>query len=506
MLSLHIFDTPTRLTLYANYSQKLTSLSFGTNKHGFSSMNATIEPLSLYDAFAAYNWPGLPHVVVSDHSAGVIWEGRLEDITIVDGGIALEALGYQRAMWDVPYTALWSKTSTADWKPQSTATITPERYEMDNNNRLFIAPRKGETINDDSHYGDYTWAVPYLSVNTRPIATFSCDYSQLLPTNWKFEVYTVNEDYSSGTLENTVTGNGSTQTGSLNLTTAGKARLVVRVHNDTGGNVTVAGDTGATYVKLTNLRVKSTTSSTVLASDIAAALVAYVAGINSDQISTATAFIEATTTDLQDEIYEDELPADILDRLALLHGYEWGVYENRMLYFRTKGSAGRQWYVDATRIVELQRSIEPLRNSAYATYRDASGRTLRTASSDSVTIQRYGITRRGVVDAQTTSGTEAGLHRDYYLNDRKEYSMRARIEFSKVYDAAGSEWPLYMMRAGDVVTIRNLPPTLSTSVDRIRTFIIGETDYDAAKNEINIAPYEPVPTLVTLLARRDAGL
>jgi hypothetical protein len=64
--------------------------------------------------------------------------------------------------------------------------------------------------------------------------------------------------------------------------------------------------------------------------------------------------------------------------------------------------------------------------------------------------------------------------------------------------------PLYAMRAGDTVTMRNLPPTLSTAVDRIRTFTVGETSYDAAEDRLDIAPSDPVPTLVTLVARREA--
>jgi hypothetical protein len=80
------------------------------------------------------------------------------------------------------------------------------------------------------------------------------------------------------------------------------------------------------------------------------------------------------------------------------------------------------------------------------------------------------------------------------------------VEFERVYDELGAEYPLYAMRAGDTVTMRNLPPTLSTSIDRIRSFTISETEYDAAANTIDITPEEPIPSLVTLVARRDEGL
>src|SRR5690606_29921709 len=144
-----------------------------------------------------------------------------------------------------------------------------------------------------------------------------------------------------------------------------------------GSTETISGDTGDIYARITSLRIKAVAGD-VLASDIAAALVAYVNGINGNQLSASDSLIEPTTTDLYDEIYEDEYPADILDRLALLHGYEWAVWEGRRLAFREKGSAARAWYVDATRILDLQRSLDSVRNSAYGIYRDADGRTLRT--------------------------------------------------------------------------------------------------------------------------------
>jgi hypothetical protein len=183
------------------------------------------------------------------------------------------------------------------------------------------------------------------------------------------------------------------------------------------------------------------------------------------------------------------------------------VWEDRLLRFHPKGSVGRDWYVDATRIVDLQRTIENLRNSAYGLYQETGGRTLRTANNGDPDNQaKYGVLRRGFVNVQTTSATEAATHRDAFLTDRKNLAIRARVEFERVYDATGAEYPLYSIRAGDTITMRNLPPTLSTSIDRIRSFVVGETEYDAATNTIDVTPQDPIPTLVTLVARREEGL
>jgi hypothetical protein len=233
----------------------------------------------------------------------------------------------------------------------------------------------------------------------------------------------------------------------------------------------------------------------------------FVNSVNADQMSASDTFIVDTSTDLQDVLYEDEYPAEILDRLALLHSYEWAVWEDRILRFHPKGSVGRDRYVDATRIVDLQRSIENLRNSAYGLYQETGGRTLRTFNiGDTDSQSKYGLVRRGFTNVQTTSLTEATTHATTFLDDRKGLAIRARVEFERVYDATGAEYPLYSIRAGDTITMRNLPPTLSTDIDRIRSFVVGETEYDAATNTIDVTPQDPIPTLVTLVARREEGL
>lgn len=507
MLSLQVYTQPGG-RLLADFTGRARGLRFSTGAHGFGACDVPLVPMSLSEAFEVYDWPGLPHVVVSDGAAGVVWEGRLEDIEIVAGGVHLTALGYQRALYDAPYTALWSASGSADWRAvtaEDTASgMQPQRFEMDNNNRIYIAPRKDETFFDETTVGAMTYALPHGGA--RGISRFLCDYAMLLPAGWEFRVISCASDFSSQTVVNTVTATGSTQTGSLTLSIASTNRLWVEVRNNSGATATPTDTTGTNYLKLTGLRIKATSAAAVLASDIAAALAAWTNALNPLQLRGDAVLIEATATDLMDEVYEDTLPAAILDRLALLHGYEWGVYDDRRLHFRPRGGQ-RRWYVDVTATPRLQRSIENLRNSVYATYRSVDGRTLRTAVADDADSQaRYGLVRRGMINAQTTSAAEAQTHRGVFLSDRLTLSTRAEVEFDRLYDATGALWPLWAMRAGDTVTMRNLPPTLSTDIDRIRTFRVAETEYDAARGELSIAPEEPLPGLDVLVARREAGL
>lgn len=514
MLTLQLFTTPTSGRMIADFGGRLLpprggGLTFSTNAHGFQALACPLVPMGLTEAFELYDWPGTPHAVVTDHGGGVVWEGRLEDVSIVPGGVALTALGYQRAFHDVPYTALWSHSGSGEWREATSddGGFVDGRYEMDNNRRVYIAPKKGEVYANAADTGGMTYAAPHNG--SRNITNFECDYEMLLPSGWTFKVFSYEDDFTSGASLNSVTATGSLQTGSLSLTLGTpRPRLVVFIRNDSGSSSTITAETGVNYLKLTALRVKTTTETQVMASDIAAALALAVYDANNSQLTPDALEIEATSTDLQDELYEDQYPAEILDRLALLHTYEWGVWEGRRLRFRPRGVGGRHWYVDVTNIAQLQRSLERVRNSAYGLYRDDSGgRALRTANvGDEASQQRYGIVRRGFVDVQTTSLAEAQLHRSTWLADRANDQMRADIVFDRLYDAAGGVAPLYHLRAGDRVTMRNLSPVLSTDVDRIRTFVVGETEYDAVEGTISIAPLEPLPGLDVLVARRGAGL
>jgi hypothetical protein len=164
------------------------------------------------------------------------------------------------------------------------------------------------------------------------------------------------------------------------------------------------------------------------------------------------------------------------------------------------------WYVDATELA-ISRSLDDLANSVYATYKDATGTLRRTATaSDSTSIARYGLTRRTAIAADTTSATQAGVIRDTHLADRKDPLPQADIHFDAIYDATGAQWPLWEPAPGDTITVRNLPPDVSSGIDRVRTFRISHTTYDPIAQTLEIEPEAPTPTLETMLARQQEGV
>lgn len=342
-LSVKVFDSPNK-----NYTivdgVGAIGVTFGTNEHGFASFEC-FYPCSLSESFRIYDRPGLPHVEITAFG-GTVWEGRLEDVAIVNGGVRLKAFGYQRALSDTLYT--WGYATTA-------------------------------------------------------------------------------------------------------------------------------------------------------ASAIVTALITSVSGINPSQLSSSAALVNSSGAVITDN-YENARPADILNRLAGIGDtsgnlFEWGVSEGRSLYFRQRGSAGRDWFVDAS-VIELERSLDKLYNSGYGIYTGDSNQKLNTATStDTDSVTRYGVTRQAAIGTDFYDATLAGVARDTFIASNSVATPRAKIRFSNIFDASGGKYPLWNVRSGDTITVRNLPPTVSIDVDYIRTFYVVATRYDADNDTLETELNKDLPSL-----------
>src|SRR5574342_803246 len=238
---------------------------FSTNEHGFESLIATIWR-RLADAFRLYDQAGLLYIGLSWNGA-IVWEGRLEDPAVFAGdqgsGLNSQALGAWRALTDDRYTALWSTTSVADWRVLTdddfaAATVLPQRFEMDNNNRIYISPRKNENFgNAPNVFGFWGFLIPDQS--TRQLVGFSCDIAFDAPVNWQLTIDSRTSAWAVSSNLVTVNGNGALQTTTLQVTFAAAPRLTVRLFFN-AANAALAAETGAIYAKLTNLRISSSST------------------------------------------------------------------------------------------------------------------------------------------------------------------------------------------------------------------------------------------------------
>lgn len=569
-------------TLLMDATPFAEGVTASTNVHGFEALPARV-PGPLAEAFGLYARGTLYAAVMRDGS--ILWEGRLEDPAVYAGqngsGLTMQALGAWRTLTDDRYTALWSSTSYSEWgvlTADDVAGFTSEKFNLDINNRLYIAPKKGANY-VLNNVGVLGCRIPDSS--TRQIAGIQFAYNLTANNQLRLLVQTRDSAWGSASTQFQLTGNGAAQTGVINIQVTANSALTFGLV--ALGALAYGAEDGAEFVKITHLRVVTTltnrvntTLGTIIAAgtrtvtpasmtgiyvgqelyisqntavgeivtptaitsttftavfafahvaadtvrahivygdEIAKDIVSQVSTLNSTQLSSSTALIQSPGVDLTDEVYEDAVPTDILTHLTELgdsqttpRQWEVGVWEGRMLHFRPRGSVARAWYVDVTDL-GIARTLEDLSNSVYATYKDANGRALRTANStDSTSIARYGLTRRSNIAADTTSNTQATVQVSAQLADRKDPLPRATVGFSAIYDAGGARWPLWMVRSGDTVTIRNLPPSISTSIDRIRTFRISHTLYNLTTRALAIELEVPPPRLATLLARRAEGI
>lgn len=500
-LSLHLYESMGGALIYTFPNPQGVTIT--DNEHGFESLTGFQEMLS-HQAFWLYDLAPAKWVVLSC-GGFTVWEGRLEDRKIQRGGFGFTAFGAKRYLDDTLYTALWSTKSFAGIRPvtaDEVAKSTPERWAMDNNNRIWFGLVAGETYNNDDHYGMQVWRAPHNPSNAGIVEVeFTFLYS--LPTDWQVRLVSYDEEFAGASVEYTFTSLGVGGGGSTIITLASpKQYITFQVRNNTGGNVTYAAETGTDYARITALRIKGTDSITLKANEIVGSMLVY-----SNNLSLNTALLQSPGVDLTDELFEDMRISEIITYLADKgdnqtppRKWEWGVWEKQVLFFRPQGDAALHWYVDADELT-LDSTLESLVNAVYGLYQDPNGRTLRTdINTDVNSVTRYGITRQGSVSERTTSQTKAELTRDTFLAQNKTIAPRASLTLYGLFDAAGARYPLWMARAGDTLTIRNLPPTLSSEIDKIRTFRISRKSYDIDTDILTPVPEYPIPTLEIMVS------
>lgn len=253
-------------------------------------------------------------------------------------------------------------------------------------------------------------------------------------------------------------------------------------------------------VPYTDTPASPTTSDAIVKDILAAARVDNAALLNSSEV-----LIEAPGANVYDEAYIDADMRKILTRLATLGDsatppgqWEIGIWRNSQLHFRPRGTDARQWYVDAAN-PEIERSLSAVWNSAYSRYN--SGASVTATADDGASIARYGVTRRRALSSRTTNTTQAERERDAALADGATPIPRASVPIDAIYTASGTRAPLWAVRSGDTLTVRNLPPEAGDIIDRIRTFRIAETRYACESDRLTVTPESPLPTLDTLVAR-----
>lgn len=572
-------------TMLADWSTRVTACEVRTNNHGFESCEAELG-LPFYEAFNYYQQFG-PLLLRVSWGPYRIWEGRLEDptqFTAVQSGLKITAFGFWVAYNDAPYVALWSTASLSDWSIVTSAQIgnaIPDQWNIDTNNRLYLSCKKGATYAaSGAAAGMLTFVIPDQS--TRQITGVQFAYSVTLPVGFTARLDLYSAGYAYGSTIWTLNGTGANLVGCINGVVTASDRLVLLVFNATAGAIAPAGEDGANFVKLTSVRVTTSTSNrvnTTLGTTIAAgtrtvtpgnmariyvgqslfinqnavgaevvtvtaitsttftavfanahnladSVTAHVVypdeiikdcvtaldALNPTQLSADLTLIQSQAVDLDQAIYEDQYPTDIINALIAKADNQttprqWVamVYNDQALIVRPRGS-GQQYYADITSL-QIVRTLTNLYNSVYAVYKDTlNKRNLRTTTNaDAVSVAKFGITRRKAQTVDTTSAIQAGIIRDGVLALQTDPIPRVSIELDKVFNARGQEIPAFMVRTDDLLTIRNLPPTIGSAYDKIRTLVITRTSYNLITQKLTLELEIPLPNTTVQLAQALKG-
>lgn len=503
-LTVCVYDSPNGRFI-ANWSARVQGPRMGTNSHGASVFDATIQ-LGRADVIWWCSNPKVYHLEICDHT-DVVWEGRIEEITPTASGIRIVAYGYWRALSDVPYTSNYVVTRLDKYRPITSDDIPnrkPALFELDTEARLFMGLTKNTTygVGDEGALG-YTGP----SGTMRKVFFITFTYELLASSSFRARLVSFNNGFVDRVEEWALVGTGSLQTGTVSQTLAATREFIYfGLICQTG--TTYSGENGAHYFRVTNVRISTSANSSVAANEIATSLLNFINTVNPGQLNTSTAFLQSPGVDLPHEVYEDRYPSDIINELIGLGDNQtpprtWRAYIlDRCLILAPRGTMNRTWLVDLDdRAFEMNQSLNELTNSVYGIYEDTAGRTIRgTVRTDNESVVRHGLTRRRAIKVDTTSSTQANIARDAELADAAAMPSRARLSVRRVRTANGGQAAIHEIQAGDTIIVNALP-LYNTALDNLQTFVVDETSYNGG-NTIEITPAAPPPRLQAQEARR----
>ncbi|MCA0354724.1 MAG: hypothetical protein LCH85_22245 [Chloroflexi bacterium] len=218
-------------------------------------------------------------------------------------------------------------------------------------------------------------------------------------------------------------------------------------------------------------------------------------------LSASNILISTSERDYDDLVFKLAQPIDVLQTLAKPSSFSFGVQEDGVLWFGNPAS--REWMVQAADVV-VCRLLDTVVNSVAVVYHDAANTDqLTTTVTDPISIAQNGFTKRSMLEAATTSQREAELIRDTALSDGKARPVQAQIAIQRLYDRAGTRYPVDVLQRNDMITISNLPPLLASP--ELRSFTVGEVKYLPATDTVEVVLELPLPQLDVLLAQLAVG-
>lgn len=483
MLSVWIFTAPTSTSQWWDVSGSLVGVSVSTHERGYLEciLSLNVDGQLAKSILAA---GGTPWVEVSDNGAPV-WSGRIERTGRVDGVVTLFARGAYSALTDRTHTAIYAMSDAGKFKPVETALnapFNPSWWDLRKENAgIRITPRRGETHGGSTNIGGMYWVCPFSAY--QQITNLSFSYSFIAPAGWYFRVftYTYNAGASMTYVGNpySLNGNGAVQSGSQSISFSAVDVVVFAIVN-TNGAAALAVDTGTYYVDVTDVSVMGGGSS-IATPIVVAGAIGQVSAQNPGQISSSMVLVTASET-VTDAVYQYADVQDILAECAALGDgsngpVEYGVWDDRTVFFNAAGTNARTWYTDESGF-EIERGFEDVWNSIRSMYTDSFGNIVGSAvAEDSLSLAHWGIYRARRFDSGASRLNAANDHASTTIQRTAAIVPSARGALRSVFDVNGISFPLSSVRAGDILAIRSLE--YGDSVDTINRFVISRTRYAA---------------------------
>lgn len=485
MLSVWIFTTPTSGAQWWDVSYSLEGLSISTHERGYLECVLTLNTDPAITR-AMVSGGGTPFVQITDNAAPV-WEGRIERVGRVDGNAVLYARGPYAATSDRTHTATYAMSNAGAFRPveynQFTAFF-PSWWDLRaDDSGLMITPRRGEAHGADTHAGGMYWVAPPNANNYIYSVTF--DYEFNAPVGWnaflRSLTYNANTAFSSDNIDWNLAGNGAYQSGTgVTQTVSANSDVVLFGMSSSNAAVALAVDTGTYYLRIHNIRVNGI-SSTPTTLNVVGGAIGQVAAQNPEQILATTVMVTASES-VTDAVYSNADIQDVLADCAALgdgsnNPVEYGVWDDRALFFHTRGTGVRTWYTDETGF-DVERGMEDVVNSIRVTYTDSFGNLAGSSvAEDLLSIAHWGIYRARRYESGVSKVNAADDIANTTLDRVSGVVPSIRGNLTAVIDGAGVVHPLHAVRANDLLVIRSLE--YGDAAEGFNGFRISKTKYTA---------------------------
>jgi len=383
------------------------------------------------DRSSRTDWPevGYGYGVTLRNGLTPLWDGHMRHIEQDRETITVTALGNWTHLNDLTYIGgtapvgtigrLWSDTRYGKWKPtipDLLAGHTPERYQFDQQNRLYIAPRKNENFGPvGTAHGGLYYLTLYDDVKR---VTFNYDFVD--PNNWVGRLGSMNAAWGLYNAEWTIAATGA---GAQDITLANARAIVAFDMHYNAAAADYLGETGACYLKITNLKLYGTADITPTVTDVATDIAAQLTA--GGLISADTSLVQAVALTLEPLFYESgescykalEDAASFGD--AAYRRLAWGVESgSNRIFVRAPDWNSVRYVVPAEHAINLSargQTGEDFVTEGWGMYTDEEGVNRYTA-------KYYAhITNTGVVANVTATGDDLasavyGIQRDRVVN------------------------------------------------------------------------------------------